>query len=143
VQLQPRPKTLPVCRATLCRGTDFPYLHTSLAMTRSPASDPARLPGLPRRFQCTKGYYPSASTPSDHLMDDITPYSPIYSFSEVEKLALREFLDENLNNQFIRPSQSSASPPVLARTGSLRLAVHDPRSQQSYQQEYVFAPAYP
>jgi len=54
------------------------------------------------------------------------PFGPIYSLSEVEQLALREFLDENLKNQFIRPSQSSAGAPVLfikKKDGSLRLAV--------------------
>ena len=61
-------------------------------------------------------------------MDDSTPpFGPIYSLSEVERLALREFLDENLKNQFIRPSQSSAGAPVLfikKKDGSLRLAVN-------------------
>jgi len=54
------------------------------------------------------------------------PFGPIYSLSEVEQLALCEFLDENLKNQFIRPSQSSAGAPVLfikKKDGSLRLAV--------------------
>ena len=54
------------------------------------------------------------------------PYGPIYSLSEVEQLALREFLNENLANHFIRPSQSSAGAPILfirKKDGSLRLAV--------------------
>ena len=54
------------------------------------------------------------------------PYGPIYSLSEVEQLALREFLSENLANHFIRPSQSSAGAPILfirKKDGSLRLAV--------------------
>jgi hypothetical protein len=52
-------------------------------------------------------------------MDDTTaPYGPIYPLSEVEQLVLREFLDENLSNQFI----PLAFPPVLF----LRLAVDDP-----------------
>jgi len=69
--------------------------------------------------------------PHDHhidLMDDTTlPYGPIYSLSEVEQLALREFFDENLNNQFIRPSQSPIRPPVLfiRKDRSLRLAVDE------------------
>ena len=61
------------------------------------------------------------------LMDDSTPpFGPIYSLSEVEQLALREFLDENLKNEFVRPSQSSAGAPILfikKKDGSLRLAV--------------------
>jgi hypothetical protein len=60
-------------------------------------------------------------------MDDTTPpFGPIYSLSEVEQLALREFLDDNLKNQFIHPSQSSAGAPILfikKKDGSLRLAV--------------------
>ena len=51
------------------------------------------------------------------------PFGAIYSLP-VEQLALREFLDENLKNQFIRPSQSSAGAPVLfIKDGTLRLAV--------------------
>lgn len=61
------------------------------------------------------------------LLDDSTPpFGPIYSLSEVEQLALREFLDENLKNDFIRPSQSPAGAPILfikKKDGSLRLAV--------------------
>ena len=61
-------------------------------------------------------------------MDDTSPpFSPIYFLSEVEQLALHEFLDENLKNQFIRPLQSSAGTPVLfikKKDGSLRLAIN-------------------
>jgi hypothetical protein len=60
-------------------------------------------------------------------MDNTTPpFSPIYSLSEVEQLALQEFLDNNLKNQFIRPSQSSAGTPILfikKKDSSLQLAV--------------------
>ena len=41
------------------------------------------------------------------------PYGPIYSLSEVEQLALQEFLNKNLTNHFIQPSQSSAGVPIL------------------------------
>ena len=62
-----------------------------------------------------------------NLMDNATPpFSPIYLLSEVELLALREFLDENLKNKMIRPSQSSAGAPILfikKKDGSLCLAV--------------------
>jgi len=61
------------------------------------------------------------------LEDGTTPpFVPIYSLSEVEQLTLREFLDKNLANHFIRPSQSSARAPNLfirMKDGSLRAAV--------------------
>jgi len=55
------------------------------------------------------------------------PFGPIYSLSEVEQLTLRDFLDENLANKFIRLSKSPASVPILfikKKDGSLRLAVN-------------------
>jgi hypothetical protein len=69
-----------------------------------------------------------------HLYDhkiDIEPdtmllFGPIYSLSEVEQLALREFLDENLTNHFIRPLSSSAGTPILfihKKDSSLHLAI--------------------
>lgn len=54
------------------------------------------------------------------------PFGPIYSLSEVEQIALKQFLDENLASGLIRPSQSSAGAPILfikKKDGSLRLAV--------------------
>lgn len=62
----------------------------------------------------------------DVLDDSMPPFGPIYSLSEVKQLALCEFLDENLKNDFICPSQSPAGAPVLfikKKDGSLRLAV--------------------
>jgi len=61
------------------------------------------------------------------LGDGMTPpFGPIYSLSEVEQFALRQFLDENLSNHFIRPSQSPSGAPILfikKKDGSLRLTV--------------------
>ena len=54
------------------------------------------------------------------------PLGPIYSLSESELKALREFLEENLKSEFIRPSRSSHGAPVLfvkKKDGSLRLCV--------------------
>jgi len=54
------------------------------------------------------------------------PFGPIYNLSEVESAALREFLQENLACNFIRPSQSACGAPVLfvkKKDGSLRLCV--------------------
>ena len=54
------------------------------------------------------------------------PWGPIYSLSATELQALREFLDEHLNNGFIQPSRSPHKAPVLfvcKKNGSLRLCV--------------------
>jgi len=81
-------------------------------------------------FSKSKGTTLLPRRPYDHAInlkpDTTPPFSPIYLLSEVEQLALRQFLDENLANQFIRPSQSSAGAPILfikKKDGSLRLAV--------------------
>ena len=49
------------------------------------------------------------------VLEDHTtpPFGPIYSLSEVERLRIRNFLDKNLTNEFIRHSQSSAGAPIL------------------------------
>ena len=54
------------------------------------------------------------------------PIGRMYSLSETEMAALREFLDENLRNGFVRPSNSSHGAPILfvkKKDGSLRLCV--------------------
>ena len=63
-----------------------------------------------------------------NLIDDATPpLGPIYSLSEAEQLALREYLAENLSNGFIRQSTSPCGAPILfvkKKDGSLRLCVN-------------------
>jgi len=54
------------------------------------------------------------------------PIGRMYSLSETEMKALREFLDDNLCNGFVRPSNSSHGAPILfvkKKDGSLRLCV--------------------
>ena len=81
-------------------------------------------------FSKSKGTTLPPRRPYDHkikLEDSATPpFRPIYSLSEVEQLALHQFLDENLANHFIRPSQSPSGTPILfikKKDGLLRLAV--------------------
>jgi len=81
-------------------------------------------------FSKSKGIMLLPHHQHDHKIDIESgmtpPFSPIYSLSEVEQVALQQFLDENLANQFIRPSQSSAGAPILfikKKDGSLHLAV--------------------
>ena len=53
-------------------------------------------------------------------------YRPIYALSETKLKALREYLDENLKKEFIRPSMSPAGYPILfvpKKDGKLRLCV--------------------
>src|SRR5260221_1142886 len=53
-------------------------------------------------------------------------HGPIYSLLPPELTALREFLEENIQNGFIRPSKSPWGSPVLfvkKKDGSLRLCV--------------------
>jgi hypothetical protein len=77
----------------------------------------------------------SASTLPPHRSYDLKidleegaepPIGRMYSLSEKEMGALREFLDDNLNNGFVRPSNSSHGAPILfvkKKDGSLRLCV--------------------
>ncbi|TMD69294.1 MAG: DDE-type integrase/transposase/recombinase [Chloroflexi bacterium] len=71
-----------------------------------------------------------AHQPWDHeipLMEGKQPtFGPIYSCSEKELEALREYLRENLEKGFIRPSTSPAEYPILfvpKKNGKLRLCV--------------------
>ena len=81
-------------------------------------------------FSKSKSAHLPPTRSCDHkieLEDGTTPpFGPIYSLSEVEQLALKTFIDENLSSGLIRPSQSSAGAPILfikKKDGSLRLAV--------------------
>ena len=54
------------------------------------------------------------------------PFSPLYNLSEYQLKTLRDYMDKNLANRFIRPSKSSAGAYVLFTPkpdGTLRLCV--------------------
>lgn len=54
------------------------------------------------------------------------PFGPLYQLSEKELKVLKEYIDDNLEKGFIRPSTSPAGSPVLfvpKKDGSLRLCV--------------------
>ena len=54
------------------------------------------------------------------------PFGPIYNLSEMELKVLKDYLDRNLENGFIRYSTSPAGAPILfvkKKDGSLRLCV--------------------
>jgi len=58
--------------------------------------------------------------------DSHPPVGTIYSLSKFEQEALKEFIDENLTNGFIRSTSSSHGAPVLfvkKKDGSLRLCI--------------------
>jgi hypothetical protein len=58
--------------------------------------------------------------------NEIPPIGHIYSLSQPELQALREFIDENLKSGFIYPSKSTHGAPILfvkKKDGSLRLCV--------------------
>ncbi|KAE8224305.1 hypothetical protein CF326_g8057, partial [Tilletia indica] len=66
----------------------------------------------------------------DHRIDlepgSKPPFGPLYNLSEPELKSLREWLDENLQKGFIRPSTSAAAAPILfvkKKDGTLRLCV--------------------
>ena len=67
--------------------------------------------------------------PQDHAIDlqGAEPgFGPLYNLSAVELKVLREYIDENLQKGFIRPSTSPAGAPILfvkKKDGSLRLCV--------------------
>jgi hypothetical protein len=54
------------------------------------------------------------------------PFGPIYSLSQNELAALRDYLDENLAKNFIQHSKSHAGAPIMfvkKKDGSLRMCV--------------------
>ena len=48
------------------------------------------------------------------LQDGVqTPFGPIYNLSQMELVALRKYIDENLSKNFILYSKSPAGTPIL------------------------------
>jgi hypothetical protein len=115
---------------TISNATDS---TTGSAATASPV-DLSAIPEDYHKFQDVFSKS-SASTLSLHRPYDLKidlkegaepSISRMYSLSEKEMGALREFLDNNLNNGFVHPSNSSHGAPILfvkKKDGSLRLCV--------------------
>jgi transposase InsO family protein len=67
--------------------------------------------------------------PQDHAIElrgGEPTFGPLYNLSAVELQVLREYIDDNLQKGFIRPSTSPAGAPILfvrKKDGSLRLCV--------------------
>ena len=64
--------------------------------------------------------------PIDLEGDQKPPFGPIYSLSQPELLALKDYIEENLAKGFIQHSKSPAGAPILfvkKKDGSLRLCV--------------------
>ena len=51
--------------------------------------------------------------PIDLVDDKQPPYGPIYSLGPVELKTLKTYIETNLANGFIRPSQSPAGTPII------------------------------
>ena len=103
----------------------------------SVAEDPPDLSGIPDEYHDYADVFSKgkADTLPEHRPHDLKitleegttpPLGPIYSLSKLELDTLREYIDENLRNQFIRPSNSPCGAPVLfvkKKDGSLRLCM--------------------
>ena len=99
-----------------------------------PAQGPAKLPAQYEEFRDVFEKK-NADTLPQHRPYDCgielqegaqPPFGPIYSLSQNELAALREYLDENLAKNFIRHSKSPAGAPILfvkKKDGSLRMCV--------------------
>ena len=81
-------------------------------------------------YSAKNGRIPPLHRPFDHTIPieegKKPPFGPIYSLSETEFKALKDYLEENLKKGFIRPSESPAAAPILfvkKKDGSLRLCV--------------------
>lgn len=147
--LPSKPRTIPTPQsatappATACTPHQASHDHTVLATDTHlpPGTQDELVPKLtsiiPQHYHQYLDVFSKegADTLPQHRLFDHTiplqpgtqpPYGPIYSLSEPELKALREYLDENLSKGFIRPSSSPAGAPILfvkKKDGGLRLCV--------------------
>ena len=95
----------------------------------SETSIPPEYLDLAEAFSEAKAEELAAHRPQDHSIDlegGEPPWGPLYNLSCVELASLRDYIKANLENGFIRPSNSSAGAPILfvkKKDGSLRLCV--------------------
>jgi hypothetical protein len=112
-------------------------VHSIVAVSPPDTTPPVKEPSIPLEFLSYSDVFqksaadqlpePSKWNHTIPLEEGKTPpFGPIYSLSEVELKALDEYLKENLEKGFIRPSTSPAGAPILfvkKSDGSLRLCV--------------------
>src|SRR5258705_2198370 len=110
------------------------WLEAKAALTAQPEDTLSRVPQEYHEFHDVfSGEKANALAPhwpydlKINLEEGTKPFHrPIYSLSPPELTALREFLEENVQNGFIRPSKSPWGSPVLfvkKKDGSLRLCI--------------------
>jgi hypothetical protein len=71
-------------------------------------------------------YHPDFDLQIETENNEVPPIGHIYSLSQLELSALRDFIDQNLKSGFIYPSKSTHGAPILfvkKKDGSLRLCV--------------------
>lgn len=142
VSLAPETETIKISTITLnafrrhCRKQ--PY--TIYAVMVTPTSEGAKAPTSPQVPEKYKEFQDvfdkvKASRLLEHRPYDCPidlqegaqpPWGPIYGLSPIELQTLREYIDENLANGFIRHSRSPAGAPIFfvkKKDGSLRLVV--------------------
>ena len=128
--------------ARLARASGNTFFSMSIsnsnsASGRSASAEPVDLSRIPEEYHDFGDVFSKskASHLPPHRPHDLKieleegaepPIGRMYSLSEVELQALRQFLDENLNYGFVRPSSSPHGAPILfvkKKDGSLRLCV--------------------
>jgi len=112
------------------RSSDIQANSAKLAETPDLSNVPSKYHEFADVFSKTKAEVLPSHRPYDlkiNLEEGAQPpVGPIYSLSASEQEALREFIEENLNTGFIRPTSSPHGAPVLfvkKKDGSLHLCV--------------------
>ena len=103
----------------------------------SAQTEPVDLSGIPEEYHEFADVFSEsqAETLPEHRPYDLKieledgaepPIGRMYALSAIEQEALRQFMDQNLRNGFIRPSRSPHGAPILfikKKDGSLRLCI--------------------
>ena len=121
---------LHICDSETVKARSATISKTPTPHTVDLSSVPKEYHDFPDVFSKAKAEKPAPHRPYDLRIDledgAAPPLAPIYSLSQSEIQALREFIDEHMNIGFIRPSVSPHGAPVLfvkKKDGSLRLCV--------------------
>ncbi len=114
--------------------TDFQVMYLQLEMMDESLEEPIirkAFRDLANVFSLSNADFVSPHWDEDHEIKlepgKTPPFGPFQNLSEYQLKTLREYIDENLANRFIRPSKSSAGAPVLFTLqpdGTLRLCIN-------------------